>query len=413
MMKRYLILLLLVTLFGALLAGALLYAQEPSNNTRATYITHAVSDVNGGGFGYSSLSELYEATVAHRFSPEQIATLGIAGMALTNISFYIYSSTTYPVSLSEVKARVWTGGSHVGDRYNSGTLVAEKETTYTLNVWSSVTLDTPVIVPSDKELWIGYYVKTNGGVQYPIGIDVGPAKQGYGNLVFNPVYDTLFRAWDPPNNALIKGYVEAVMPGSATNPIPTNGATNVTISQELSWTAPTTGSIPTGYKINFGTSSPPPYVATIGNATQWTPTVALLENTRYYWRVIPTNNQGDAADCAIWYFNTGQFKPSPASLIRPTINSVSVASNVQLQWEAGQTGAIPTGFTVSVGTAPEAMTQIYSGPDKSVFYQGSKGESYYWQVVPYNESETADDCPVWTFSIQGDAPAKKSGCTGP
>jgi len=48
-------------------------------------------------------------------------------------------------------------------------------------------------------------------------------------------------------------FYKATLPGQATNPSPANGATNVSITADLSWTA---GSGATSHDVYFGTSSP-------------------------------------------------------------------------------------------------------------------------------------------------------------
>jgi len=89
---------------------------------------------------------------------------------------------------------------------------------------------------------------------------------------------------------------------------PGNGATALcTSGNVLSWTAPVGGGPPTGYKLYFGVNFPPSTIVNgtnLGNVLSYTPP-ALMPNTTYYWRIVPTNAVGDASGCTVWSFTTG------------------------------------------------------------------------------------------------------------
>ncbi len=89
---------------------------------------------------------------------------------------------------------------------------------------------------------------------------------------------------------------------------PGNGATGLcTSGNVLSWTLPSTGGAPSGYKLFFGTNFPPSNYANgtnLGNVLTYS-TPALIANTTYYWQIVPTNAVGDASGCTVWSFTTG------------------------------------------------------------------------------------------------------------
>lgn len=97
-------------------------------------------------------------------------------------------------------------------------------------------------------------------------------------------------------------------PGCATITSPGNSTiTPCSSGFSLTWNAPTSGSLPSGYKVFLGTNNPPSNLVNgtnIGNVTSYTPS-GLLPNTTYYWRIVPTNSGGDATGCAVWSFTTG------------------------------------------------------------------------------------------------------------
>jgi len=92
-------------------------------------------------------------------------------------------------------------------------------------------------------------------------------------------------------------------PTAAQNPIPTNGATNVSLAAHLGW-SPGSGTID-GYKIYLGTDNPPTNI--VNGTTQTALTFDppdFIYSTTYFWKIVPFNAFGDALDCPVWSFNT-------------------------------------------------------------------------------------------------------------
>ncbi len=159
------------------------------------WITHA-DDVYNDAIGTGGAVEF---AVANRFTAEQLATLGVAGGQITRVRFMAHEPTaTYTV-------KVWTGGS--GNPYAPGTEAASQAVP-SINVdnWTEVNLTTPVTIPANGELWIGYSLNTPSG--YPAGTDAGPALNGFGNMMyFNNAWTTLTSlAATLDYNWIIQGY---------------------------------------------------------------------------------------------------------------------------------------------------------------------------------------------------------------
>ncbi|NIA14303.1 MAG: hypothetical protein GWP08_09485 [Nitrospiraceae bacterium] len=114
-----------------------------------------------------------------------------------------------------------------------------------------------------------------------------------GNLIqasVNPHSLTLYK--------ISLGTAPPVPPGPATNPSPADGATDVDVNADLSWTA---GSGATSHNVYFGTSNPPPFVTTQAGTTYDPGTMA--EDTTYYWKIVEENAYG-TTEGPVWQFRT-------------------------------------------------------------------------------------------------------------
>ena len=93
-------------------------------------------------------------------------------------------------------------------------------------------------------------------------------------------------------------------PGPVTLTSPPNGATMVSIQPTFTWTAPTTGGVPTGYKVYCDTNNPPTTeIADVPGLT-YTAAVPLLNNTQYYWTVKAYNIAGGSTTPPPFSFTT-------------------------------------------------------------------------------------------------------------
>jgi parallel beta-helix repeat protein len=124
-------------------------------------------------------------------------------------------------------------------------------------------------------------------------------------------------------------------PAQAGSPAPTNGAGNVSLTQDISWTA---GNRATSHDVYFGTVNPPPFIANQTAATFDTGT--MNGNTTYYWR-IDEKNAGGTTTGIVWSFTTLDPTPtyvgagiiaSGATSITPALPSGIVTGDILLMF---------------------------------------------------------------------------------
>jgi hypothetical protein len=106
--------------------------------------------------------------VAARWTPDQIQYF--QNGTLTKVKFWPSGAgnATYSV-------RIWEGA-------NAANLVVDQPVNgFTNDQWNTVILSTPLQVNVSEELWVGLQVVLLGG--YPVGVDSGPAIDGFGNMI--------------------------------------------------------------------------------------------------------------------------------------------------------------------------------------------------------------------------------------
>lgn len=93
--------------------------------------------------------------------------------------------------------------------------------------------------------------------------------------------------------------------------------------------------------------------------------------------------------------------PNPATLLYPANGANNQLTDITMSWNSG--GGMPSGYTLFLGT-DNPPANIVNGVDlgNSYLYTPSAplsyGQTYYWQIVPYNAIGSAEYCPVWSFS---------------
>jgi len=177
-------------------------------------------------------------------------------------------------------------------------------------------------------------------------------------------------------------------PGAATSPSPANGATNVGITTDLSWTA---GAGTTSHNVYFGTTNPGAY---IGNQTDTTyDTGIMTNNTTYYWRIDEVNASGTTTG-TVWNFTTIVALPGAASNPSPANSATDVGITTDLSWTAGSGVA---SHNVYFGTTSPGVSQ--GNQTATTFDTGTMVNStvYYWRIDEVNAAGTTTGT-VWSFT---------------
>src|SRR5439155_1382527 len=128
-------------------------------------------------------------------------------------------------------------------------------------------------------------------------------------------------------------------PGSPVNPNPSSGATSVSTTPTLTWSA----SGATSYDVKFGASNPPPPVSAGQAAASYSPST-LAFNPTYFWQIV-AHNGGGATTGAVWSFTTAVAPPGAPASPSPATGATGVSVTPTLTW----TSSGATSYDVKFG----------------------------------------------------------------
>jgi hypothetical protein len=195
------------------------------------------------------------------------------------------------------------------------------------------------------------------------------------------------------------------MPDGAALVAPGNGATSVSIDQDLVWGSGDSQcpGLTATYDVHFGTSSPPPLDHNNGSSKSWDPGV-LANETTYYWQIVAKDANGSSPG-PVWSFTTEApclAFPTAACTPSPADGADNVNQNRNLAWGCGdsQCSGLVATDDVYFGTNPTP------GPGEFLGNTASKGwnlpalmtnTTYYWQIVT-KDANGSTPGPVWRFT---------------
>ena len=304
---------------------------------------------------------------------------------------HFYRDVTFPPNVTNITIRYSYKGTHTGNNLPSFNLV---ETTTAISAGSWVQLSWGAVISSANS-----WTTRTHNLSY-MGNNVAGSTR---RLVFSWRNNNT-TGEQPPSaiDDIVITYVAPAQPLPIVSPFPVNNAINIPIDSALSWLPDLRGNAPTGYKIFFGTSNPPTTMTDVGYATSWTPEPAMLYGLRYFWRVVPYNDSGDATNCPVISFATSTTQatvPNPAIIVEPLNNANNVPISQILIWENG--GANPTGYYVYFGTSdPPPLVTTLTSPTITTWSPSSLEHElqYFWRIIPFNTQGDALNCPVWNFT---------------
>jgi len=207
---------------------------------------------------------------------------------------------------------------------------------------------------------------------------------------------SLIGTGDFPFTEITVETAEQVLPEKATILHPENGATDVTVIPELSWTS---GGNLVQHKIYFGTSSALTEEHVVGSTYETNYKLEpLTNNTTYYWRVDGINGAGVTIG-DVWNFTTEVVTKPAGKTGNPfPMPNTHVSHPTIFTWKPGQEA-----ISYNVHFGKTDSLKLVSSPVDTFYTPDSleNNTKYYWRVDAVNTAGSTEG-DLWNFSTTFD-----------
>jgi len=206
-------------------------------------------------------------------------------------------------------------------------------------------------------------------------------------------------------NVISNNSLQFEPPYTPSNPNPENGATDVSIYVNLSWT----GGDPDGdnvtYDVYIGTTSTPPKVSDNQSVTYYN--LGPLEfNITYYWQIVAWDEFGASTQGPIWNFTTRDNNPPNMPLYPQPPNGMDdVSIYIILSWTGGDPDGDDVTYDVYFGDN-SPPPKVSNNQTATSYNPGTLefGTKYYWQIIAWDEYEFSTTGPIWNFTTRTNDP---------
>jgi hypothetical protein len=389
-----------VSIIGAWVAGTT-HAKEPGTNRALVFIAHAEHTgsvtLNSVTYGGQTMTKVVDRIISSGTTRTYVAAFIINDGGITSAS-----STTFSPS--------WSTTPYYGTAYESVFLQNVNQSALTGVIASNATstgatITTSSLANSGGDMVIDAATCSNTGTyttnnNFDKAIDLSRSNfdgvDGYKSATGVNETPSVTHSTTTGRQSLI-GFVVKVVSAKASNPTPSDLATEVGIDAEISWTA---GIGATSHDVYFGTNPLPGLDEFKGNQTSTTFDPDILSySTTYYWRIDEHNASGVTLG-TVWSFTTVPPPPGQAGNPTPASGATDISLTQDLSWTAGS-GA--TSHDIYFGTTnppPFKNNQTSTTYDTGTM---SGNTTYYWRIDEKNTGGTTMG-EVWGFTTTASVP---------
>jgi len=197
-------------------------------------------------------------------------------------------------------------------------------------------------------------------------------------------------------------------PFEPSNPVPSNGSTDVSIYTDLSWSGGDPENDNVTYDVYFGIAFPLQKVSSNQSGNSYDPGTLGFDNT-YYWQIIAWDEYGLSTNSPIWNFLTRDNNPpnSPRNP-DPSEGEIDVTIFKILSWLGGDPDGDTVFYDVYFGTSI-SPPKVVSNQSATTYDPGTLelGVKYHWQIISWDEYGYSTKGPVWNFTTRTNAPPYK------
>ena len=186
-------------------------------------------------------------------------------------------------------------------------------------------------------------------------------------------------------------------PSQPSNPSPSDGVNNISLTPILSWTASDPDGDILTFDVYFGTELDPPLVESELTTNTYKP-ATLNSATTYYWKIVVKDGKGGVTEGPVWSFTTTN-PPIAPNNPTPSNGATNILLTPTLSWESSDPDGDLLTFDIYFGTEPNP-TLIENNSTTTTYTPGTleTGTSYYWKVVAKDSKGGVTEGPVWSFT---------------
>ncbi|PWI30511.1 hypothetical protein DI383_03410 [Flavobacteriaceae bacterium LYZ1037] len=231
----------------------------------------------------------------------------------------------------------------------------------------------------------------------------------YSNTLNNGTYYWKVIARDSNNDIITESLIFSFILNQNTTtdpvhtPIPNNGAIDINLNGNLSFSESTNTPSDATFKVYFEANPNPTTVYNLGANTNTLNFNGLQEGTQYYWKVETISNTGSVlATSPIWSFTTLSNTANTEPVFNPTPNNgaTNVLTNGNLSFTAGANTPTDATYKLYFDTNSNPTTQYNLGTQTTHGYSGlQENTTYYWKVETINNMGTVlATSNIWNFT---------------
>ncbi len=195
-------------------------------------------------------------------------------------------------------------------------------------------------------------------------------------------------------------------PAPPSDPSPPDGAEDQPLDLVLGWNCTDPQSQVLEYDVYFGTSTPPPLVAS-HHPTNSYAVSSLQGTTDYFWRIVARDDDWNETSGPEWRFGTTvglELRPDPPSNPSPAVASTGQSLTVMLSWECSDPQGDPLTYDIFFGDATLPLVAIDRPTNSYEVSFLSQDKLYHWRIRAKDDQGHDRWGDIWWFTTLDERP---------
>ncbi len=191
---------------------------------------------------------------------------------------------------------------------------------------------------------------------------------------------------------------------------PKNGS-KLKVKVHFSWSCSDPDGDKISYRLLLSESSDMASPTIVDGIESTSVNLELMPLTKYYWKVIATDEKGLSSKSDIWSFQTEDFPPTKPVLTYPKIGEKNVPLVPTLRWYSIDPEGSPVTYNLLFGEGETALSTILENSTLNYYKFPKKlsiNTKYYWRVIAFDVNGNESESEIGYFKtlyIKNDPPS--------